>query len=62
MFEKSVARRQHQRRQVVLGLGVIAGLIQQAYAQEAPAPAADAAVVTVTGYRATPRGLEVRAA
>jgi TonB-dependent receptor len=53
MNEKSVARRRHQRRQVVLGLGVIAGLIQQAYAQEVPAVTADAAVVTVTGYRAS---------
>ena len=56
MIEKSVARRRHQGRQVVLGLSVIAGLIQQVYAQEAPAaPAAtaDAAVVTVTGYRAS---------
>ncbi|NIA56664.1 TonB-dependent receptor [Massilia sp. TW-1] len=53
MFEKSVARRQHKRRQVVLGLGVIAGLIQQAYAQEAPAAQPEPAVVTVTGYRAS---------
>lgn len=53
MIEKSVARRRHQGRQVVLGLSVIAGLIQQVYAQEAPAATADAAVVTVTGYRAS---------
>jgi TonB-dependent receptor len=64
MIEKSVQRRR-QRRQVVLGLSVIAGLIQQAYAQETAAPAqeataqvvpavqADAAVVKVTGYRAS---------
>jgi TonB-dependent receptor len=53
MIEKSVARRRHQGRQVVLGLSVIAGLIQQVYAQEAPAATADAAVVKVTGYRAS---------
>ncbi|KGF80673.1 TonB-dependent receptor [Massilia sp. JS1662] len=56
MIEKSVARRRHQGRQVVLGLSVIAGLIQQVYAQEVPTVAAatpDAAVVTVTGYRAS---------
>jgi TonB-dependent receptor len=64
MIEKSVQRRR-QRRQVVLGLSVIAGLIQQAYAQETAAPAqgasaqvaptvqADTAVVKVTGYRAS---------
>jgi len=56
MIEKSVQRRR-QRRQVVLGLGVLAGLIQQAYAQDATAPApvvsTDTAVVKVTGYRAS---------
>ena len=59
MIEKSVQRRR-QRRQVVLGLSVLAGLIQQAYAQEtaepaqaAPAVQADTAVVKVTGYRAS---------
>jgi len=58
MIEKSVQRRR-QRRQVVLGLSVLAGLIQQAYAQETAAPAqdaavqADTAVVKVTGYRAS---------
>ena len=41
MIEKSVARRRHQGRQVVLGLSVIAGLIQQVYAQEAPAATAE---------------------
>ena len=54
MIEKSVQRRR-QRRQVVIGLSVLAGLIQQAYAQETVAPTvqADAAVVKVTGYRAS---------
>ena len=64
MIEKS-ARRRSQRRQVVFGLSVLAGLIHQAYAQEAAAPAqdnaaqvvpaaqADASVVKVTGYRAS---------
>src|SRR5438067_1910786 len=64
MIEKSV-RRRSQRRQVVFGLSVLAGLIHQAYAQEAAAPAqdngaqvipavqADTSVVKVTGYRAS---------
>jgi TonB-dependent receptor len=64
MNQNSV-RRRSQRRQVVFGLSVLAGLIQQAYAQEASTPAqdapvqtvpavqADTSVVKVTGYRAS---------
>jgi hypothetical protein len=40
-------------RRVVLGLGVLAGLVHQAYAQEVPAVQADTSVVKVTGYRAS---------
>ena len=50
-MKQSDQRCRRQRRQLALGLGVLAGLIQNAYAQDTPAVQSDTNVVKVTGYR-----------
>jgi TonB-dependent receptor len=50
-MQKSDQLGRRQRRQLALGLSVLAGLIQNAYAQDTPAVQQDANVVRVTGYR-----------